>query len=601
MRACLWVGLAGVLLFGCSDDWNSDDDDATGDDDAVGDDDDTAGDDDAFEDGYPKLNVMMWGGGSPAWYAEFDWVIAANTSGAAEAKAFNPDLLFSSTLDFNQLPSATDTPDEWKVRNADGDPIEGYTGSHLGDTTDYCGLYQGQTYREWIVEWALDQDWDVLDGINSDGLWGEINWLEPIDADRDGDHDSTDDDVWRDGRLALFAELRAALGEDRLITAWAGHTETYWDQGGENLNGVGAEKLHQYSSWPGFFEDYAYWAEHGREPLAFYVNNTHVGDPSEGSESRENFRFMRYGLAATLLHDGYYGYEDGDGAEPGIANPEHTWYRYYDEYDVPLGQPLGPFVEIATEVFCRFFQGGAMILNASTGDFEVTEDDLRTAAESQGLVWDDVAGEGGHFYRFSGQQDPTYNDGSLFTAIELPSEETWAGYEGPTRRGDGILLVEQPDQVVVAAVIIDHMTFATSPSAENAVLDGFDGTCGEWNAIVGFRTGYDHCTDVNPYHGYTESDAGDGATATFSASLVHEGLYRVYEYHPLMDAYDVPYTVIHADGQEAFQVDQRVDDEQWNLLGTYRFTPQAPAQVIVTDMAAGGTVAADAIRFEWAG
>ncbi len=600
MRACLWVGLAGLALWGCSDDWDGGDDDTTAADDDVAADDDTG--DTTAQDGYPKINVLQWGGGSPAWYAEFDWVMSSNSVGAAEAKAINPDLLFSFTLDFNQLPAATGNPDEWKVRNAEGDFVEAYgEGSYLGDTTDHCGLYEGQTYREWIVQWALDRDWDVLDGINSDGMWGEINWIEPIDADRDGDHDSADDDAWRDGRLALFAELRAALGDDRLITMWAGHTETFWDQGGVSLNGVGAEKFHVFSSWQGFFDDYAYWADHGREPHAFYVNNHYQGDPTDGSWSRENFRFMRYGLAATLLHDGYYGYEDGEGCQGAHSANEHSWYRYYDEYDVPLGQPLAGYAEIAPEVFCRFFGGGAMILNASTGDFEVTEVDLQTAAASLGLAWDEIAGEGGHFYRFAGQQNPTYNDGSLFTSIELPSEENWAGYEGPTRRGDGILLVKQPDRVVSAAVIIDTMTFVTSPSSDNAVLDGFDGTCGEYNSIIGFRTGYSYCSDVNPYHGYAESGAGDGHTATFSASLVHEGSYRVYEYHPLMDAYDVPHTVIHADGQDVVQVDQRTDAEQWNLLGTFRFTPQAPAQVIVSDVAAGSTVAADAIRFEWAG
>ena len=598
----VWVLIGSILLgvIGCADSWNGDDDDVVDDD--VADDDTSDDDDDAFQDGYPRINALQWGGASPAWYAEFDWILSSNSVGAAEAKAINPDLLYSRTLDFNQLPDATDIPDEWRVRNADGDFVLAYgEGSYLGDTTDHCELYQGQTYREWIVQWALDLDWTALDGINSDGLWGEINWIEPIDADRDGDHDSTDDDLWRDGRLALFAELRQALGDDRIITMWAGHTESYWGQGAENLNGVGAEKFMVFSAWQGFLDDYQYYAENAVQPHAFYVNNHHQGDPTDGSWSRENFRFMRFGLAATLLYDGYYSYEDGEGCQGAHTANEHSWYRYYDEYDVPLGQPLAGHAEIANEVFCRFFQGGAMILNGSPGDLEVTEVDLMDAAASLGLVWDDIAGEGGHHYRFAGQQNPTYNDGSLFDSILLASEENWAGYEGPTRKGDGILLVRSPDQVVMADVIIDTMTFVTSPSAENAVLDGFEGTCGEYNSIIGFRTGYSYCSDVNPYYGYAESAAGDGHTATFTASLVHEGMYNVYEYHPLMDAYAVPFTVVHADGQGVIEVDQRTQAEQWNLLGTYRFTPQAPAQVIVSDQASGGTVAADAIRFEWAG
>ena len=83
--------------------------------------------------------------------------------------------------------------------------------------------------------------------------------------------------------------------------------------------------------------------------------------------------------------------------------------------------------------------------------------------------------------------------------------------------------------------------------------------------------------------------------------MIHEGLYHVYEFHPAVEGWDVHHAVEHADGVETVLVDQRTNEEQWNLLGTFRFTPDKPARVTITDDASGTEVAADAIRFELAG
>ena len=598
IRHAWLLGLLAILV-GCSEDPPI----GPGDDDIADDDDDDTTDDDDLADGYPKVAMSIWSGASTAWIAEFDWVISSSLPWAAEAKALNPDLLLSVTLDFNQLPSGTGTPEEWIVREPDGSLIEAYgSDSWLGDTSDHCGLHEGQTYRDWIVDWSAGQDWSLLDGWATDGLWGDIGWLPDADIDRDGDHDSDDDDRWRDGRLALFEEVRQVIGDDILMNANAGHTEDYWGHGPDHLNGIAAEFFMVFSSWPNYLEHYALYAEHAVQPHTFFTVNHFRGDPDDGAESKENYRFMRFGLASALLYDGYYAYFDGEGSVGWDGQNEGVWVRYYDEYDVPLGQPLVDHAVITDEVFCRFFQGGAMILNGSTTDHTVTEADLQSAAASLGLDWDNIAGDDGHYYRFSGQQNPDYNDGAVFESITLQSKETWVGYEGPNRKGDGILLVRSPRQVVMAPLIVDTMTFVTSPGSSDAVLDGFDGTCGEFNSIIGFRTGYNYCSDANPYHGYAESDVGAGHTATFTARLVHDGEHDVYEYHPEMDAHGVSHTIHHADGTDVVEVDQRFDTEQWNLLGRYRFAAGQEATVVITDDAAGGMmVAADAVRFEWVG
>jgi hypothetical protein len=597
--ACLML-LAGVLP-SCED--SEGDDDTTGS--AADDDTGSAGDDDAGDDdaaagpsSYPKINMDIWGSASAAWYAEFDWIILPGDAGAAvAAKALNPDLLVSSTRDFNVCePDGEVCPEAWRVKDADGNWVDSYSeGRYLGNTSEYCEPYNGQTYRDHIIEYSQGLNWEELDGWNTDGLWANIDWLAAIDIDGDGDHDGTDNDLWMQGRLLLFEELRAALPAEEFITVNSGIMKDFDGQGAEHVNGVMAEKFMVYSGWQVVKDVYRYYAENAPEPHLCYIDNHFQGDPGADASSKENYRFMRFGLATTLLYDGYYSYKDG---EEGATN-EHWWNRYYDEYDVPLGEPLADNHEIRTDVFCRFFEGGAMILNGAIQDETVTEADLMDAAEFQGLDWDTIAGEDGHYYRFAGQQNPGDNDGSSFESITLASESTWVGYGGETRRGDGILLVRSPMQVVAAAVIVDTENFVTSPGADDAAISGFVRSCDYGD---GFRTGRNYCDDVvNPYYGHTRSPCGAGGTATFGARLVHEGNYRVYEYHPLVDGNAVPHRVVHADGEETVVVDQNVDAEQWNLLGTYRFTPAADAQVVLTDSCSGTEAAADAMRFEWAG
>ena len=553
---------------------------------------------------YPKTFISIWGNASPAWYAEFDLAITVSRDAIA-ARELNPDLILSDLCDVNAcrdcLPMDS-CPSEWCVRTTDGSIIDIYgLGSCLGDTSSECEEHEGRTFTDAAIDAVMAEDWVNLDGWTCGGFYGDIGWLHsPIDMDEDGDNDGDDNRLWRDGRIAFMQELRGALGPDKFIIMNNGLINTYWGEGPNYINGCMAEMFMYYSRWPEFLENYRIYAETGIEPHMTIIDNHARGDPDEDARSKNNFRFMRFGLAAALLYDGYYGYKDAVGTAGIEYANEHHYNRYYDEFDVPLGEPLASNSVIKDEVFCRFFEGGAMILNGSTQDYIVTEDELKTAAADLGLEWDTIAGEAGHYYRFAGQQNPGYNDGSQFDEVLFESKETSIGCCGPSRKGDGILLVRRPGQVVMADVIIDTEDFVTSPGAGNAIIDGFTQSC---DYEDGFRTGGSSCNDTtHPYKGHARANAGSDAMASFEAELVHEGLYKVYEYHPNINGSDIPFTIVHADGEETKTVDQNIEAEQWNELGEFRFTPDAPARVLVdTTSASGGEVAADAIKFEWIG
>ena len=62
--------------------------------------------------------------------------------------------------------------------------------------------------------------------------------------------------------------------------------------------------------------------------------------PSTLSFAQTFYPNMRFGLALTLMGDGFFGFDFGDQAPP------VTWW--YDEYDFKLGTPLGPPVQVGT-------------------------------------------------------------------------------------------------------------------------------------------------------------------------------------------------------------------------------------------------------------
>ena len=547
--------------------------------------------------------MLIWGGASPAWLAEFDWVIVSwkREDNIRDAKQINPNLIASGTADHNACErTKKPCPIQWQVPKTGGGTIPAY-GERLGDTSDFAGKVNGLNYRDAIIADAKQVDWTLWDGWNSDGLWGNFfSWKsgwDEADVDRDGDHDSADDQAWEAGRLNLFRELDQAIPSEKIITAWAGAPITYFGQGPNLTNGNGGEKFLAFSGWDNIFNTSLEY-EGNNAPDFHFVNGHNEGDKTSSSsvrKSKENYRFMRFGLGTALVTGAYYSYEDATARQN-----EHMWVSYYDEYDTPLGYPLAPVYEIRDHVYTRFFDGGVVILNASMSDETVDKNDLRQAAVAQGLDWNTISG--GAYYRFQGQQDPGFNNGQRFSSITLPGEDM-GGNSRP--KGDSIILTKGP-ATIVTPIIVDTEKFASSPGVSPATLSGFSKECGATgNAVTGFRPGYPWCSSVNPIYGYSEASTGSGASATFKATLVNGGKYEVYEYHPgggsKTNAFDVPHKITYAGGQDTIKVDQRVNGEQWNLLGTYNFNANQVAKVVISGNAQGSTVSADAIMFKYLG
>jgi hypothetical protein len=95
------------------------------------------------------------------------------------------------------------------------------------------------------------------------------------------------------------------------------------------------------------------------------------------------------------------------------------------------------------------------------------------------------------------------------------------------------------------------------------------------------------------YNGdYRWHEAGTGlSTATWTPDIDSAGTYNVYGWWKASSnrATDAPYTIYYDGGSETVDVNQQLNDSQWNLLGTYSFAAGQSGYVVLSDDANSGS------------
>lgn len=105
------------------------------------------------------------------------------------------------------------------------------------------------------------------------------------------------------------------------------------------------------------------------------------------------------------------------------------------------------------------------------------------------------------------------------------------------------------------------------------------------------------------YGGSMHHDGGTGAgtkSATFTPDLPFAGNYTVSINWTAASnrSTHVPLTVVHAGGTDSSQsIDQKNDDPDWKVVGTYFFNAGTGGSVTISNTGADGHVIADAVRF----
>ena len=313
----------------------------------------------AAKPGFPRT-ANLWGSSrfipkGMEYASRFDlWLGAHFTANQIrELRRLNPNCFI---LDSINVVENNDVPDEYFLRDTKGKKIEVWPGAfRLNLTRPEVAEYQARYAYQKMIESGL-----MYDGCFFDNFMMSQRWLThdiydrpvQLDADGDGKPDNKDqfDKAWREG---VFHELKAW----RKMMPWAlttGHSQGYpYPEIAEIFNGQGigfytTDVIEGKKPFHELWDYYNAWCRVTVKPAITSVESA-VPDqiaygydyspqrhtpPSTWNFARDYYPYMRFGLAFTLMNDGYFSHELGD--------TDHGQDWWYDELDYKLGEPLGP-------------------------------------------------------------------------------------------------------------------------------------------------------------------------------------------------------------------------------------------------------------------
>ncbi|MCH7730622.1 hypothetical protein IID21_03805 [Patescibacteria group bacterium] len=453
----------------------------------------------------------------------------------------------------------------------------------------------GQRYIDFVPGFLAEKiNSSGSDGLGTDGIYRKVHYeysnyrnLWPdVDIDHNGQNDRNESgkgNSWVvDHHVAgvdqMISNIRSRIGPDKIIILNTGSSEFF---GKPHVNGYLFENSGpNYSPWEGQFGMLAQWANINkdlREPkISLNEYNVDGLDPGRVSPSKNYYQYIRFSLGKSMLFGTYFDYGTLE------SRGDNYYNKYYDEFDLDLGKPLGDMQKIKTDAWARFFERGAVIVNLKGGSMTVTDSEIRN-----------LSGYSGPYHRFRGGQDSAMNNGEQFSSVSL------AGHSFNSNGlhaivGDAVLLVTEP-MTVISDIVIDESNSGTNPGSNKAVLSG------NWEFTCDGRDYYTlRCAPwVDEAWSVALNSSGSG-TADFVPTITQPGRYEVYEWHgvPLQTAANnVSYTIRHAGGTTKKTVDQSKSYGKWNSLGTYRFEKGTAGKVTLSAQGANGLVMADAVKF----
>ncbi len=283
---------------------------------------------------------------------------------------------------------------DWYLADARGNRLTWWPGTYLLNMSDAAPTIQGKKMNTVMAEFAAQEiiASGLWDGIFYDNAWDSITAFvrTGIDVDRNGREDTDADLRWQAGMRSLYDETRRLAGKP-IILVGNGTTRAYRNQ----LNGNMIENFIA-PAWTPTMRTYAYNRERIYSPS---VNIINANTANRGDERQ--YKTMRFGLASTLMGDGYYSFDYGD------TNHGQLWR--YDEYETDLGRPVGEASalhgakDFGVDVWQREFDHGLALVNA-TSLTEVVELD-------------------GEYEKIHGVGDRVVNDGAIVSRVSLPEHD----------------------------------------------------------------------------------------------------------------------------------------------------------------------------------
>jgi len=283
--------------------------------------------------------------------------------------------------------------DGWYLKNSSGKTFSFWPGTKMLNPTKDCPFYKGQRWSDHLAYFVKDEilDSGLWDGVFYDNAWGSMTWFTGLDVDLNLDRrqDYNLDKKWQEGMKYLFSQTKKLAGDDFIIVGNSITTEYAGDYNGLMMENFSKQK----------WED-VMWA-YKQNTADVLIPNINIINNNTGNNGYQDYQNFRYGLASTLLLDGYYSFDWGD------QSHEQLWW--YDEYDTDLGAPVGGAISLAgydnfkSDVWKREYENGLAVVNTTS---KLQRVDL-----------------GGEYEKISGFQDSTFNDGSIVSRLTLDAKD----------------------------------------------------------------------------------------------------------------------------------------------------------------------------------
>ncbi|MGD0815280.1 MAG: LamG-like jellyroll fold domain-containing protein [Verrucomicrobiota bacterium] len=308
---------------------------------------------------YPrKGNLWGWGlwlsNGLPYMSKVDLWLGATpSASQAFTLRQLNPHLRILTSI--NAVENSG-LPDDYYLKDIHGNRIEVWPGSYRLNMTKSCVAdYQAQFAYQTVLNTGL-----MADGVFFDNVMTTQSWLTQdiygnpvqIDANGDGipDDPATLDAAWRAGVLRELQTFRQLM-PNAIIS---GHAMDITDPAIAALfNGISigfhtSDVLEGRLAFSTLFTMYNDWLGLAVPPPNTMIESSPmqwisygygyspltVIPPSTLEFAQNYYPYVRFGLALTLLNNGFFAHEFGD------TYHGNNWW--YDELNYNLGYPLGP-------------------------------------------------------------------------------------------------------------------------------------------------------------------------------------------------------------------------------------------------------------------
>lgn len=576
---------------------------------------------------YPRLGIFTFSGQTYASLdilKDFDIIgITPNNAQARRFKAQNPNviMLAAAAMFINERLSyngVNNLPESWFFHDASGNRFETWDNVYRMNISPFCpnadmgdGYGSGQ-YADYALRWVKSNiDFTAFDGIFHDWWWNQVGWSQArtgdfnnngiADMDEWGGPDSVNAVWWRS--IHAYHEREYAVPGLKYVVVQLGGVP--WP----DVNGG------CYEDFPMYNGPFAYWLSHytdeittKRTPALTLMNASHrfyhLYYPVE--PYKNNYRSVRYNLAACLLTQAYFHVDEGN--ELG----HHGNVHIYDEFEAKgkLGYPRSAPIQLtgktlastpwASGVWVRFFDNGVSIVNATGLPQTITASELATVDPSGGQP----------YYRFLGGQDPATNNGQQVTdanPVSLWGDIKTTAVTNPEVFGDGAMLFRTRRTLITPIVVDNNVNNQTSPGSDPVQYSGGWVLSSDGDKFYAFYTDRNYAS-FEP-NGFAWCPPGSGEnTAAYVPTIGTPGMYEVSEWHgyrgssetsyPLSAA--VPVRVVCSGKDTSFTINQTRNFGQWNKLGVFPFDKGTSGRVTLSNQTSG-IVLSDAIRFTYKG